>query len=219
MRGDRVPYIAEKFARVVKLSLSTLQEEIDFVRQNLGDRLDHPIRFRLMEKYLSLLEDHLSTERAILGVVEKPAPTDELSLLLDEERSQHEGLAELQKWLRTGGTRLVDLSDDGRAPGEVVGDLLVSAGYSFSEAQRSLRMAKKQRKGGAPPRYRLSTVEALEMIQSSSASSMQEVADEFCDCGASSHASSLCRDKMRKRLEELRLVLKTYKIIPEKTNP
>jgi hypothetical protein len=129
------------------------------------------------------------------------APHNSACEILEENiRELVSQIVELDSWLHEPG-----IDETG------CGNWLTAHGYSYEEASKLMKSAKKYQQGRRPAK-RLMTVAALEARRLDGSSSWSNLAKEFCDCGESQH-DDLCSEALRKSAAQLESALKRYRQI------
>ena len=115
-------------------------------------------------------------------------------------------IVELDSWLHKPG-----IDETG------CGNWLTTRGYSFEEASKLIKNAKKYQPGRRPAKRQI-TVSALEARKLDGTHSWSNLANEFCGCGRSQH-DDLCSEALRKSAAQLESALKKYREIPVPADP
>ena len=175
------------FLRACEPSIRARQRELIESRPN---PMEQPVRYFLIEAWLNRVSAVLSG----LDSQEWTVPPNQLAT----------ELGELEGWLIA---KPAEQNNNFSTLGGTIGNLLVSNGCSFTEAQRLLKRFKVGRKG-APPKYRIGTVAALD-LRTTRNCTWAKITRLFCGCGRPKH-DDLCQDRVRKRVRELEEVLEKY---------
>jgi hypothetical protein len=92
------------------------------------------------------------------------------------------------------------------------GNWLADRGYSFEDASKLIKGAKKYESGRRPSKRQI-TVAALEARKFNGNRSWSNLANAFCDCEKFRH-DDLCSEALRKSAAQLESVLQKYREIP-----
>jgi hypothetical protein len=99
---------------------------------------------------------------------------------------------------------------------DAMGDLLVGAGFSYSQARKLIEEIPQLFFPKGAPNKRPQTLKMMD-ARIKNAWSYQTLARKMCDCGEIKH-NDLCSERIRKRLKELEAFLKRYGLTyPEKS--
>ncbi|HXC44742.1 MAG TPA: hypothetical protein VNY51_14630 [Candidatus Dormibacteraeota bacterium] len=99
---------------------------------------------------------------------------------------------------------------------DAMGDILVSRGFSYSQARNAIEEIPNLFFPKGAPNKRPRTLQMMD-ARIKNHWSYQTLARKMCDCGETKH-NELCSERIRKRLKELKAFLKRYDITyPEKS--
>jgi hypothetical protein len=203
-----MPILPEKLKRILGFIRhgDLFLSELEFLKSLTVDPVKYPTTAALVEAYMWRLE------RIVAAI--KGLPQDLTQVSVEVPREQVRLMDELQEigsWIK----RQRRPGHEDFMPGEIdlkrdiIGDWLVSAGFSYSEATRLMEAATKPKRGA--PLARRSEILAAYDMKKSSGFSLRKITMKVCDCGEARH-SSTCQDRLRKRFHELEKLLEKYSL-------
>jgi len=175
-----------------------LSYRAEYTREHLPDPIQKPISHAIAKELIARLERHIKAIREGGASIEQEFGDRPGELIRDT--------LELET-LFIGKNKSPSFP---KAAHSIIGDLLVSAGKSYTETRRDLEEIEQFFTYLGAPTKRPETLKLLD-AKIANHWSYRTLAREMCDCGANKH-NEYCSERIRKRIKELKSFLTKYGI-------